>query len=152
MIFSFNAKIYKVGINPCVKVPSAITSKMVAKRGYIPIRGTVEDQEFKQTLVPVKNAGYRLYINGPMLSAANAKVGDTLKFSIEQDTAPRTVAVLMSTEFRRMLIDNDLLPEFKKLTPSRQKEILKYLNYLKTKEARIRNINKVIRELKGKGQ
>ena len=93
-----------------------------------------------------------MYVNGPMLSGTNAKVGDTLKFSIEHDTAPRTVAVLMSTEFRRILIDNDLLDKFKKLTPSRQKEILKYLNYLKTKEARTRNMNKVISELKRKGQ
>ena len=152
MKFSFHAKIYKVGINPCVRVPSDVTSKMVPSKGYIPIKGEIAGQKFQQTLVPVKNAEYRLYVNGNMLTTANAKVGDTVKFTIEQDVAPRTVRVLMSAEFKRKLIHNNLLSAFKKLTPSRQKEILKYLNYLKTKEARIRNMNKVIRELKRKGQ
>jgi hypothetical protein len=150
MKLSFKAKIYKVGINPCVSVPTTITSKMVASKGYIPIKGKIINYLFQQTLVPVKNAAHRLYVNGLMLRGSNAKVGDTVKFTIEQDVAPRTISILMSTQFKKKLEDNNLLSAFKKLIPSRQKEILKYLNYLKTDEARMRNMNKVISELKGK--
>ena len=55
MKFSFKAKIYKVGINPCVKVPLRITKTMTAKRGYIPVTGTIEGYAFRQTLCPVKD-------------------------------------------------------------------------------------------------
>jgi len=150
MKFLFEAKIHKVGINPCVNVPSSVTAKMVASKGYIPVKGKIINHKFQQTLVPVKNAEYRLYVNGLMLKGSTTKVGDTVKFSIEQDIAPRTVALLISKEFKRALNDNKLFSAFRKLTPSRQKEILKYLNYLKTEEARIRNMNKVIHALKRK--
>lgn len=40
MSFSFKAKIYKVGINPCVDVPNNITRK-INKKGYIPVKGTI---------------------------------------------------------------------------------------------------------------
>jgi len=42
------------------------------------------------------------------------------------------------------------MPAFKKLTPYRQKEIVRYLGSLKTEEALQRNIEKVIASLKEK--
>lgn len=148
MKFSFEAKICKAGINPYVDVPLSITGKMIASRGYIPIKGKIEKQPFQQTLVPVKNEAYRLYVNGPMLKGSNAKVEDVVKFTIEQDIEPRTVPI--PAAFKKKLIANGLMPEFKRLTAYRQKEILKYLNFLKTTDALIRNIDKVTNQLKKK--
>lgn len=150
MPFSFAAKIYKVGINPCVKVPAHITDIMTPTKGYIPIKGLIENHLFKQTLVPIKNALYRLYVNGPMLKGANVKLGQTVKFTIEQDFSSRLKDAPMVKALKKKLDDNNLFPAFKKLTPHRQKEILKYLNYLKTAEALTRNIDKVIDQLKNK--
>ena len=148
MKFSFQAKIYKVGINPCVKVPSAITGKLSATKGYIYIRGKINNHSFQQTLVPVKNSGYRLYVNGPMLKGSNTKLGDKVNFILEQDPAPRTVSSYpLPKEFKKKLEDNNLFQKFRELTPTRQKEILKYLNSLKTEEALRRNIDKVIGQL-----
>ena len=45
---------------------------------------------------------------------------------------------------------NEPLTQFRNLVPSRQKEILMYLNYLKTEDALLRNIAKVIEQLKKK--
>src|SRR5688572_220582 len=132
---SFKAKIYKVGINPCVKVPFAITDKMHATKGYIPVKGKIENHSFKQTLVPVKNAQYRLYVNGPMLKGAGVSVGQTVHFTLAQDLSSPKRTLPMPPLFKKKLVDNKLLPVFKALIPSRQKEILKYLNYLKTEEA-----------------
>ena len=42
MKFSFDAKIYKVGINPCVDVPLHITGKMIPEKGYIPVKGKIK--------------------------------------------------------------------------------------------------------------
>ena len=149
MKFSFTAKIYKVGINPCVAVPSGITDKMMPPKGYIPVKGKIKDHPFEQTLVPVKNEEYRLYVNIPILKGSTSKVGDTVNFSIEQDVAPRTVSTYPVPKiFKKKLEDHNLMAAFKKLTETRQKEILKYLNYLKTEEALMRNVDKVITALK----
>ncbi|MES1216945.1 MAG: DUF1905 domain-containing protein [Bacteroidota bacterium] len=148
MKFTFKAKIYITGINPVVDVPFRISGKMTANKGYIPIKGKINGHSFIQTLTPVKNSNYRLHVNGPMLKGANAKLGDTVTFIIEQDFSPRSIPLRMQKEFKQKLEENKLVPVFKKLTPSRQKEILKYLGFLKTKESLRRNIDKVIATLK----
>jgi Domain of unknown function (DUF1905)/Bacteriocin-protection, YdeI or OmpD-Associated len=140
MRFSFEAVIYKVGINLCVDVPVNITKKMMPGKGYIPVKGKVKTYAFLQTLVPVKNSAYRLYVNGLMLKGADVKLGDSVKFTIERDTQPRTEP--MHKELEKKLTASGLMTAFLKLTPGRQKEILRYLNNLKTEEGRLRNIIK----------
>jgi hypothetical protein len=147
MKFTFRAKIYKVGINPCVEVPGRITRRMIPQRGYIPVTGHIDKFPFEQTLVPVKDAPYRLYVNGLMLNGSGAKVGDTLSFRIEQTSAKRKDET-MPADLRSKLVKAKLLSAFEQLTPSRQKEILRYLNYLKTAQAKKRNIDKVLSFLK----
>src|SRR6476646_4096367 len=132
MRFSFKAKIYMVGINPCVKVPVRITDKLKATKGYIPVKGKIENHFFQQTLCPVKYEGYRLYVNGPMMKGAGVKLGQTANFIIEQDTLERNKNHPISTEFKKKLEEHDLLRIFQQLSPSRQKEINRYLNNLKT--------------------
>jgi hypothetical protein len=151
MKFRFEAKIYKVGINPCVKVPSTITKKMSPVKGYIRVKGTINRHSFFQTLMPVKNEGYRLYVNRPMLKGGKTKTGKKASFTIEQDLTSRVWKVPMNKAFGRKLKENNALPAFKKLTPSRQKEILRYLNSLKSKESLQRNIGLVIRGLQKTG-
>ena len=148
MKFKFKAKIYKVGINPCVKVPRKITSNMVATKGYIPVKGKIQDHAFTQTLVPVKGDGYRLYVNGQMIKGADVCVGQVVNFEIEQASSKKKTPS-MHKALKKRLVENKLLPAFNRLAPSRQKEILKYLSYIKTKETLIRNIEKVVRGLKG---
>jgi hypothetical protein len=150
MPFTFKAKIYKVGINPCVKVPTRITDAMEPVKGYIPIKGKIENHSFRQTLVPVKGAPYRLFVNGLMLKGANVKLGQTVRFTIEQNFQSRKREFPLLSAFKTELDKHWLFPEFKKLTPHRQKEILKYLNYLKTEAALQRNMAKVIAQLKKK--
>lgn len=146
--YNFKARIYKVGINPCVKVPRAVTSELKAVRGYIPVKGTIESHAFRQTLVSVKDAQYRLYVNGPMLKGAGVKVGDTVGFTIEQGVPKPPKSTDMPAAFLKALKENSQLRIFENLIPSRKKEILMYMNYLKTEEARMRNINKVVEQLK----
>ncbi len=149
MKFSFKAKIYKVGINLCVKVPLRITKEMEPKKGYIPINGTVEDHQFQQTLVPVKDSNYRLFVNGLMLKCSGMSFGKIARFVIEQNSSilPRKDSRMTST-FKQKLVRAGLLTEFKKLTPAQQKEIFRYLHYLKTDESKERNMKKVIDQLK----
>lgn len=150
MKHSFSAKIYKVGINPCVKVPKRITATMVATKGYIPIKGKIGKHTFEQTLCPVKNEGYRLYVNGLMLKGANVKLGETVTFIIEQAAKQKDSDLPMPVLLKKKLQENKLMRAFEQLTPSRQKEVLRYLINIKTEETLLKNIDKVIDVLKGK--
>jgi hypothetical protein len=150
MKHSFRSKISLVGINPCIKVPKRITDKLIAKKGYIPVKGTIENHFFQQTLVPVKSEGYRLYVNGPMLKGAGVGVGDMVSFVIEQDNWERNQNHPMPKEFKKQLKEHGLLKMFEQLPPSRQKEINRYLNNLKTKEALMKNVGRMINVLQGK--
>lgn len=148
MPFSFSAKMYKTGINWCVDVPVAITEKMKAMKGYIPVLGKINGYPFIQTLVPVKNAPHRLFVNGIMLKGSKTKAGDTVNFIISQDTKKREEA--FPPELKKALTKNKLTGIFNTLSASRKKEILRYLNNLKTQESLLRNVEKVIAQLKNK--
>lgn len=146
--FLFTATIYKTGINLCVDVPGKVSAKMKPVKGYIPVKGMINKHPFVQTLVPVKDGPYRLFVNGPMLKASGVALGDKVKFTIEQnfDTREEPFPVL----FKKALTANSLAEEFDKLSASRRKEVLRYLNNLKTKESLARNIEKVIVQLQKK--
>lgn len=112
MKFKFKAKVSKAGINPCAKVPKYIAAQLAATKGYIPVKGKINDHLFQQPLCPVKNEGYRLYVNGLMMNGANIKLGKTVNFIIEQDTLERNKNVPMPEYLKRKLEENDLLPAF----------------------------------------
>jgi hypothetical protein len=149
MKHKFSAKIYKVGINPCVKVPYEITEKMKPEKGYIPVRGKIQKHDFTHTLVPVKNSNYRLYVNGPMLKGGEVKVGDVAHFVIEQYARVKRQDYPMNSALRAELTKHGLKKQFDALTESRKKDILKYLKSLKPGgEALQKNVGKVIGALK----
>lgn len=145
---TFKAKIYKVGINPCVKVPKAITNEMTPMKGYIRVKGKIENHSFTQTLVSVRGEGYRLYVNGPMLKGASVTLGDTVTFSLEQNNAKKEIEP-MPVLLRKALDRHKVIAVFNALSLHRQKEIKKYLNNLKSKEAVVRNVARIIAGLKG---
>jgi hypothetical protein len=149
MKFSFRATIYKVGINPCVKVPKAITNKMFPVKGYIPVTGKINKHPFRQTLCPVKGEAFRLYVNGPMLKGGNVAVGDAARFTLQQNFKPRPEKnASMPKQLKKALTESDLTADFNSLTASRKKDILKYLNALKAEETIDLNISKIIGQLK----
>lgn len=131
-------------------VPDRISSKMKAVKGYIPVKGMINDHWFHQTLCPIKDGPYRLHVNGPMMKGAEVEVGDKAKFEIEYDDRPPKDSITMPLDLEKRLKKEKLMSVFNALTPSRQKEVFKYLNSLKSEEAKKRNIEKVIAGLKSK--
>lgn len=146
----FSVVIGKVGVNPCVDVPQQV-SICLGGRTYIPVSGTLNGVPIRATLVPVGSGRHRLYINGEMRKKAGVTVGDSIHLALELDREPRSVP--MPKEFAEGLRkDKRARAAFEKLSPSHQKEILAYLNYLKKPETLQRNILKVIRFLRKKKQ
>ena len=148
----FSATIEKLGINPVVDPPddilAVIHDQAGRSRGPIPVRGTLNRSDFVQTLVKHKDK-WRLYVKGEMLKASGLSVGDTADFEIEFDPVERKAPV--PPRFRGALDSDEGAAEaFDKLTPSRQKEILRYLGSLKSEEALERNIERVLSQLRSK--
>jgi Domain of unknown function (DUF1905)/Bacteriocin-protection, YdeI or OmpD-Associated len=148
---SYSAKIAKIGINPYMHVPEEVLKALFNQAGKtagpIPIRGTINGKRFTQTLVKYQG-DWRLYINGEMRQAAGVDVGDQAHIKVEFDPVARTER--KPTKFVRALSKNKAAKNaFVKLTPSRQKEMLRYLNSMKTEISLERNIEKIIQHLLG---
>ena len=56
---------------------------MIADKGYINIKGQINNFDFAKTLVPVKNAPYRLFINLKMMKGGKIALGEVAIFDIE---------------------------------------------------------------------
>lgn len=149
-MFRFKASIYKVGINWCVDVPTRISDELEKEKGYIRITGLINQFKFMTNLVPVKNAPYRLFVNGLMMKGGNTALGEIASFSITQNETKIEHDYPFPVLLKKSLAKTGLTPQFSVLSPTRKKDILKYLFYLKTEKTCLTNIEKVITQLKNK--
>ena len=148
----FRVTIEIICVNPYISLPDGclkLLQEVAGKnKGPIPVKGLLNGKPFTQTLV--KYAGeYRLYLNTPMRQVTNTKVGDTVEVEIEFDPEQRIVPVPIP--LADALERNKKAKEaFEKLSPSRQKEINRYISFLKNEETIKANVEKVINFLGGK--
>ena len=148
----FKAKINIIGVNPYVLLPQSILNKLFKlagkDKGPIPVKGKINDHHFIQTLVKYSGK-WRLYLNMGMRKGASADVGDTVTIEIEFDKTERTIA--MHPKLEAALNKNKKTKHsFQQLSPSRQREIIWYINFLKTEESVERNIKRAVQFLAGK--
>ena len=150
----FNTKIDIIGINPFVFVPEKILENIFEQaginRGAIPVRGTINDVAYQQTLVRY-SGHWRLYINTKMLKDSPKRIGETIAVTIEFDIAdrsikphPKLVKALKKEPRAKKILEA--------LPPSRRKEIVRYISSLKTEESVEKNIQRAIDFLLGKGR
>ncbi|MEO8148257.1 MAG: YdeI/OmpD-associated family protein [Bacteroidia bacterium] len=149
---SFSSLILKIGINPYVKVPSKVLNELFFQagksKGPIPVKGKLNGKPFIQHVVKYKGV-WRLYLNTPMRKAAGIDVGDMAYVEIDFDNTPRIIPI--HSKLADTLSKNKKAKEtFEKLAPYRQKEIIRYVNSLKTEESVNRNIIKIMEHLTGK--
>lgn len=150
-MIEFSAKIYKIGINPYVLLPSPILKQIFKQanktKGPISVIIKISGHNFIQTLVKYSGK-WRLYLNGPMRKVAGKDVGDTITIEIEYDTNERIILMhpKLESAFNK---HKEAKKVFVTLPPSRQKEILRYINSLKTNESIERNIKRAIGFLSG---
>ena len=149
----FKSEIKIIGINPFVFLPDKILKSIFKQsgkdKGPIPVRGTINNNPYKQTLVKYSGE-WRLYINTTMLKDSPKKVGEKISIEIEFDPVPRKIKA--HPEFVKALNENkDAKKNFKKLSPSRQNEIVRYISFLKTEISVTKNVDRAIFFLKGKG-
>lgn len=151
-MFEFNADLALIGINAYVLVPNDVLESIFKQSGinkqHIPIKGTVNQLPYRQTLVKYKGL-WRLYINTVMLQNAPQRIGENIHLTIEFDPTDRSI------EPHHLLIialhkHAEAKAVFENLSKSKQQEIIRYISRLKTEEKVIHNVNRAINFLKGK--
>ncbi len=137
-------------INPCVDVPERIVRALKTESGKnqsIPVQASLEGKPFQVNLVKYRGA-WRLYLNGTIRKTAGVDVGDRVRVTLAFDPVPRKTP--MPPAFAKALAgDRQAKAAFAALAPSRQKELLRYLGFLKQKASLDRNIQRMLRYLKG---
>ena len=151
-MLSFTEKIRIIGINPYVLLPASVLKYIFQKsgkdKGAIPVQLKIGGKDFGQNLVKY-NGRWRLYLNTPMRKAAGKDLGDIVDIQIDFDPKPRTTP--MHPRLEKAFKENPGARNvFEKLAPSRQKEILRYINFLKSEETVDKNVQKAISQLTGK--
>ena len=146
---SVKSKIFIIGINPYVLLPSEVLKYLFQKagkdKGAIPIQLKIGGKDFIQNLVKYSGK-WRLYLNGPMRKAAGKDVGDTIDIQIDFDPNPRTTPI--HPKLKKAFKENpNAKKTFEELSPSRQKEILRYINFLKSEESVDKNVQRAITHL-----
>jgi len=97
-------------------------------------------EAWRINMMPVGDGSFYLYLHGDVRKASGTAVGDRVRVEIEFDASYRNGPQHpMPTWFRRGLAGNPLARKnWKALTPSRRKEVLRYFSRLSSPEARTR--------------
>ena len=146
---NFKSKIKITGSYPYVPVPDECLKSICKQAGKnkspIPVKGTINGHPFTQTLLKFKDQ-WLVYINGIMREASGTDVNDEVEVVLEYDPRDRSVPMhpKLAAALKKDKRANDV---FNHLAPSRQKEILRYISFLKTEESIERNVARAIRFL-----
>lgn len=153
-MYTFNAILEIIVGNPFVFVPPDILNELFLQanksKGPIPVCGTINGKAYKQTLLKY-SGDWRLYINMKMLKDSPRRIGESIDVEIQYDPSDRSV--LAHPQFVLALDNNNAAKKvFEGLSPSRQKEINRYISNLKSQESIDRNVIRAINYLLGKGR
>src|SRR5581483_3264936 len=151
----FRAVIEINNINPYVLV-SARRAAQIQKgwRKPMPVRVRVNgkpEKPWRINLMPIGDGSFYLYLHGNVRKASQTKVGDAVTVELEFDAEYKSgPAHPMPSWFKSALDKNQKAKQaWSQLIPSRQKEILRYFSWLKSREAQMRNCERAIHVLSG---
>ncbi len=151
----FRATIEINKINPFALVSIARAKRLKAKwRKPMPVLVQINGEPkpaWTVNMMPCGDGSFYLYLHGAVRKASNSKVGDDVEVSVIFDQAYRRGPIHeVPAEFSALLQAHPNAElAWSKLTPSRQKEILRYFAGLKSETARARNYAKAMRVLNG---
>ena len=149
-MLAFTATVHKLGINPCVDVPQEIVDALLREAGKrsapVQVKGTLNGRVSFATSVVRYRGAHRLYLNTQMRRQAGAGAGDTVRIALAYDPDPRMPPVprALSEALNR---NERAKARWRLLPASRRKEILAYLDSLKSEAGMARNVAKVVRML-----
>jgi hypothetical protein len=154
-MLKFTSYIKIIGVNPYVLVSASRAAKL--KKGWkkpmpviVQVNGKPKEG-WKINMMPTGKGSFYLYLSGVVRKASGTKTGDKVEIDLQFDSSYKSgPAHALPAQFKKALGKNaNARKAWAQLTPSRQKEILRYFASLKSKEALERNIHKALNVLKG---
>lgn len=140
--------------NPFVLLPPTVLNSVFEQagrsKGPIPVRGRINERPYQQTLVKFSGA-WRLYVNMKMLDDSPRRIGEVIEVTVSFDPSNR--AIDPHPKLLAMLEANTAARDvFDAMAPSRRKEIIRYIDALKTDESVDRNVERARDFLLGTGR
>jgi hypothetical protein len=154
-VLEFKADILINGVNPYVMINSEQASLLKENwRRPMPVFVKVNnkpDDGWRINMMPVGDGRFYLYLDGNARKASQSKVGDTVNVTVEFDALYRSGPVHAIPQLLQDALDrdSDIQARWEKLSPSRQKEVLRYLDKIKSEEIKIKNTERMINILLG---
>lgn len=151
----FRARIAIKGINPYVLVSARRATQLQSGwRRPLPVRVQINERPripWRINLMPVGDGRFYLYLHAHVRTSSGTGVGDVVRVTLAFDRAYRGgPSHSMPSSFNAGLRgDPRARRNWKALSPSRQKEILRYFSGLKTDAARQRNMERALWVLAG---
>ena len=151
----FTATIKKRGINPYVLVSAELAAQLKENwRKPLPVLVRVNNRPeppWRINMMPAGDGSFYLYLSREVLKASNTQVGSLVEVKLQFDANYKPgPAHPMPTWFSEALEQNQLAKQgWDNLTPSLQKEILRYMDRLKSIEAQTRNTQLAMHVLSG---
>ena len=154
----FRARIKIRDGNPYVDVSAARARRLKPNwRRPLPVlvrvNGEPKRKPWRINMMPTGTGAFYLYLHGDVRRASETNVGDRVNVELVFDAAYRNGPMHpMPNWFRVPLARNaKALEAWYALIPSRKKEILRYFSWLKSPDARERNVARALHVLAGKG-
>jgi len=142
--------------NPYVRVSKARAAAL--KKGWrkpLPVLVRINRKPeipWRINMMPIGDGNFYLYLHGDVRKASRTKVGDRVEVEVRFDSAYHGGPLHPMPEwFRAALHTNPKAwNAWNALIPSRKKEILRYFSWLKSPDARVRNVQRALQVLSGK--
>lgn len=147
MKYQFTSTIYKFSSNPsfcCIDVPDEVSSDW-GRRVMIPVKGTVNGNEWRGTLLPNGNDGHRMVLNGQIRKRARVGIGSSVEIKLQPDEVSRDA--VMPPTLEEALRENELLDAFNALSRTKRNAALKWLESAKTSATWERRVETLVMKL-----
>jgi hypothetical protein len=150
-----SAKIAVRGINPYVPVGPQHARRLKPNwRRPLPVVlriASLPEHQWCTNLMPAGDGSFYLYLHEDMRRVAGARIGDRIRVELQFNADYRGGPThSMPKWFRDALRDVPLaLQNWRRLIPSRKKEILRYFASLKSTAAQARNLHRAMGVLSG---
>ncbi len=154
----FRARIKIRDGNPYVDVGAARARRLKPDwRRPLPVlvrvNGEPKKKPWRINMMPAGTGAFYLYLHGDVRRASHTKVGDLVNVEVAFDAAYRNGPMHPMPKWFRVPLSRNAkaLEAWHALIPSRKKEILRYFSWLKSADARERNVARALQVLSGKG-
>ena len=158
-MLKFRARIEIIGINPYVRVSATRVRELKAGwRRPLPVlvrvNGHPKAKPWRINMMPMGNGDFYLYLAEVVRTASKTKVGDLVDVAVEFDAKYRGGPLTPMPRAMKSALAQDAAARgaWDALTPSRKKEVIRYLVALKSAESLQRNVEKFTNQLAGRAK